>query len=101
MLKVPSIEADVKMAEGAKPFSAGHVLNLASASSGSRLPVRVLDALSSRKSHQIDPGDDAYVVFLLIDHPAVSYHELKNGASFNIVEGDVVVGTGVVHARVD
>lgn len=82
-------------------FSAGYTTFLRVPPSETMLGVRVLDALSSRKSHQVEPGDDAYVIFLLIHHPNTPYDALRTGTRFEIVENDTVVGTGTVHARVD
>ena len=106
MAKIPSIEADIKMKAAADggpdtTFAAGSSLMIAVASTTMLLEVRVLDALSGRKSHNVGAGDSAFVVFLLINHPTVSYDGLRAGARFEIVSGGQTVGAGVVQARVD
>lgn len=101
MVKIPSIEADIKMLpEGSFTFTAGSNLKIATPSNQA-VEVRVLDAFSSRKTHTIEAGDDAFVVFLLVDYPTVSYEGLKAGARFDIVDGGNVIGGGIVQARVE
>ena len=104
MVKVPSIEADIRMksVDGVViTLSAGYATHLVVPPSSERLEVKVLDALSVRKSHEVHPGDDAFVVFLLTGFPETSYQALRTGCEFHIVDGDRVVGAGVVQARVD
>jgi len=106
MGKIPSIEADVKMKTiddggGALSFSAGSTLTLATKSTPAPVEVRVLAALSGKKSHSVGPGDDAFVVFLCVKHPAVDYSSLRSGARFEIVDSGNVIGSGTIQARVD
>jgi len=106
MVKIPSIEADIKMRPmddggGTSSFSAGSTLKLATPSTSAPVDVRVLDALSGRKAHNVGPGDDAFVVFLLVNHPGTDYSAFRSGTRFDIVDGGDVVGTGTVQARVD
>lgn len=104
MVKVPSIEAEVTVRpaeDGGRGFAAGANLEIAKTGTSNRWSVRVLDALSSRKSHHIEPGDDAFVVFLLIDSPRISYDALTPGTRFDIIDAGQVVGSGIVQARVD
>jgi len=105
MVKIPSIEADIKMRPmddgGRTSFAAGSTLKLATQSTSAPVDVRVLDALSGRKAHNVGPGDDAFVVFLLVNHPGTDYSAFRSGTRFDIVDGGDVVGTGTVQARVD
>jgi hypothetical protein len=106
MVKIPSIEADIKMiardaAKRSISFTAGSNLKLSIPASPAILDVRVLDAFTSRKAHTVEAGDEAFVVFLLVDYPTVSYQELKTGARFEIIDNADVVGSGIVQARVE
>ena len=82
-------------------FSAGSTLKLTTSATPAPVDARVLDALSGKKARQVGPGDDAFVVFLLVNHPAVDYSALRSGAKFDIMDGGDVIGTGTVQARVD
>ncbi len=59
--------------------------------------VRVLAVTQSPIPNEVHPGDEARVVFQLMYHARdFDYNELKRGATFEILGGARVVGTGVV-----
>ena len=104
MSKFPSIDAEVKInadAGSAVRLVAGSDASITIAGTQGSLPVRVLDAFNSSKEHYAANGDDAFVVFLMIGHPDVSYEAVVRNASFAIVIGDRVVGSGKVLSRVE
>jgi len=90
-----SIRAAVSMRDEAQggrhaPFTAGYCPHLV-VGDGLLLGVRVAEAPSP-----VFPGTDAIVSFELLYPDNVDYSALEPGASFNIIEGPNIVGSGVV-----
>jgi hypothetical protein len=102
MAKVPSIDTEIKIdAEAHSRLTAGSDASLQIAGAANPVPVRVLDAFNAAKQHQVAAGDEAFVVFLLIDHPKVSYESVTRGVAFDVLDNGRKVGSGKVLSRVD